>query len=375
MATSPQPTKHECGASDRVDIPQIESTYTQSFTQAAHEIYIPLDNPTYSDRLPSTCAGCSKSRDQGDKLLLKCARCKVVAYCSKECQKTHWKQHKPACNAVHKHTAPGASPNLVALRKLAIADFNLRTTTHITTGQGVLLKPWVVTRNPAVLGNIHCAYAAVEVVPKAWYELDYSKVWNVGLAQAVGFPLLMMRVQEQTVELDKHLPDQYREGQKLLRSISGLVKENDHVTNILTAFLSMDIVPGSATLGEMPKPYPRGDLRLLDLRASARGLPLSREELMEKHIWFISPKFFVKTFNVNKARGLRGEDPFMARPTDVASPVDLDSLGFDAEKCVHVPATIEWREAPAEDLAERLPFLWDEVLHMPDNESFQQYHQ
>eukprot|EP00656_Telonema_subtile_P014767 TRINITY_DN17639_c0_g1_i2.p1 TRINITY_DN17639_c0_g1~~TRINITY_DN17639_c0_g1_i2.p1 ORF type:complete len:760 (-),score=181.63 TRINITY_DN17639_c0_g1_i2:17-2296(-) len=31
--------------------------------------------------------------------LLKCARCKTVAYCSKECQKTHWKAgHKDKCN-------------------------------------------------------------------------------------------------------------------------------------------------------------------------------------------------------------------------------------------------------------------------------------
>ncbi|KAK3677190.1 hypothetical protein LTR78_002728 [Recurvomyces mirabilis] len=350
--------------------PQIESTFTQSFTPAAHEIYIPLDDPTYSDRSPSTCAGCSKSRDQGDKLLL-----------NKECQKTHWKQHKPACDAVHKQTAPGAPPNLVALRKLAIVDFNLRTTTHITTCQGVLLKPWVATQNPAVLENIHCAYAAVEVVPKACYELDHSNVWNVGLAQAVGFPLLMMRVREKIVELDKHLPDQYREGRKLQRSIGGLVKENDHITNILAAFLSMDINPGSATFGEIPTPYPKGDSGLfykvvpLNLRASAKGPPLSPDQSMEKHIWFNSPKFFVKTLNINKARGLSGEDPFMARLTNLQCPVDLESLGFDAEKCVHVPPTIKWREALAEDLVERLPFLWDEMLYMPDKRIFKQYHQ
>jgi splicing suppressor protein 51 len=29
--------------------------------------------------------------------LLKCARCKSVSYCNKDCQKTHWKTHKQSC--------------------------------------------------------------------------------------------------------------------------------------------------------------------------------------------------------------------------------------------------------------------------------------
>ena len=28
---------------------------------------------------------------------LKCANCKVARYCSKECQKLHWKHHKKVC--------------------------------------------------------------------------------------------------------------------------------------------------------------------------------------------------------------------------------------------------------------------------------------
>lgn len=38
------------------------------------------------------CAKCGK----GGKLM-QCARCHKVAYCSKECQRQHWKSHKPAC--------------------------------------------------------------------------------------------------------------------------------------------------------------------------------------------------------------------------------------------------------------------------------------
>ncbi len=38
------------------------------------------------------CAKCGKEAK-----LAKCARCRVVSYCSKECQQQHWPQHKPAC--------------------------------------------------------------------------------------------------------------------------------------------------------------------------------------------------------------------------------------------------------------------------------------
>lgn len=43
------------------------------------------ENPTCPDPLITT------------KRPLKCAQCKRLYYCSKECQKLHWKQHKPEC--------------------------------------------------------------------------------------------------------------------------------------------------------------------------------------------------------------------------------------------------------------------------------------
>lgn len=38
------------------------------------------------------CAACGKSES-----LRKCQNCMVTAYCSKQCQRAHWPQHKPAC--------------------------------------------------------------------------------------------------------------------------------------------------------------------------------------------------------------------------------------------------------------------------------------
>eukprot|EP00026_Physarum_polycephalum_P007141 Phypoly_transcript_07196.p1 GENE.Phypoly_transcript_07196~~Phypoly_transcript_07196.p1 ORF type:complete len:492 (+),score=58.38 Phypoly_transcript_07196:100-1575(+) len=42
------------------------------------------------------CAQCGAPDSQ--KKLLVCSRCKLVKYCSPECQRSHWKKHKPECN-------------------------------------------------------------------------------------------------------------------------------------------------------------------------------------------------------------------------------------------------------------------------------------
>ena len=43
------------------------------------------------------CYGCKKHHQRD--ALKRCAGCLSVAYCSAECQKAHWKLHKPACRA------------------------------------------------------------------------------------------------------------------------------------------------------------------------------------------------------------------------------------------------------------------------------------
>ena len=45
------------------------------------------------------CAHCGKEEEVGGAPLKACARCKVQKYCSKECQKADWKQHKKSCVA------------------------------------------------------------------------------------------------------------------------------------------------------------------------------------------------------------------------------------------------------------------------------------
>ena len=49
---------------------------------------------------PGGCANCGALEANGGGALKPCARCKIVAYCGRECQKVHWKApggHKGSC--------------------------------------------------------------------------------------------------------------------------------------------------------------------------------------------------------------------------------------------------------------------------------------
>jgi hypothetical protein len=48
-----------------------------------------------------SCRNCEKTETQMDNaLLMKCQRCKIAYYCSKECQVADWKSHKKVCKAL-----------------------------------------------------------------------------------------------------------------------------------------------------------------------------------------------------------------------------------------------------------------------------------
>ena len=59
-----------------------------------------LVNPQKKKSL--VCNNCLTDTDP-DKFKL-CVSCKTVRYCSKECQKLHWREHKVLCNAINSFT-------------------------------------------------------------------------------------------------------------------------------------------------------------------------------------------------------------------------------------------------------------------------------
>ena len=54
-----------------------------------------------ADVLAAHCAACFKAPSEcADGKLLQCTRCKRSRYCSRECQRTDYPDHKPFCGAV-----------------------------------------------------------------------------------------------------------------------------------------------------------------------------------------------------------------------------------------------------------------------------------
>ena len=73
-----------------------------------------------------SCAACGACKDG----LKACSRCHTVKYCSRDCQRNHWKTHKPICSAttmqvdrslVSHFDAMGSSHEAVAVRAEALA--------------------------------------------------------------------------------------------------------------------------------------------------------------------------------------------------------------------------------------------------------------
>ncbi|KAG8165831.1 hypothetical protein KVR01_004383 [Diaporthe batatas] len=61
---------------------------------AALEYYKPGTPRTFCEL---SCYHCGKIQADLGEALNRCARCKVASYCNKDCQKAHWKAHKPSC--------------------------------------------------------------------------------------------------------------------------------------------------------------------------------------------------------------------------------------------------------------------------------------
>jgi len=59
-----------------------------------------------------SCANCQKTEEELGSSLKRCAKCQTTTYCSRDCQKGHWKTHKKSCAsyaAANSSSSAGAS--------------------------------------------------------------------------------------------------------------------------------------------------------------------------------------------------------------------------------------------------------------------------
>ncbi|KAJ7114424.1 hypothetical protein C8R44DRAFT_855669 [Mycena epipterygia] len=97
--------------------------------------------------LKKSCEKCGKRPDQEGPGYFVCASCKVSRYCGRECQTSHWKEHKKLCQSRVTHAEmerdlevkalrdKGPFVSQAALRKwycdnVDIVDYTVRPSTH-----------------------------------------------------------------------------------------------------------------------------------------------------------------------------------------------------------------------------------------------------
>ncbi|KAK3378682.1 hypothetical protein B0T24DRAFT_137668 [Lasiosphaeria ovina] len=93
-----------CTAEERDILETARAKLLSKLTEFSEDIEPDAVGPGDSTK----CHGCGMSRECFFQPLKHCARCGEAFYHSRECQKKHWKHHKPTC------CAPGATPSLDA---------------------------------------------------------------------------------------------------------------------------------------------------------------------------------------------------------------------------------------------------------------------
>lgn len=69
------------------------------------------------------CDNCERTSAETERTLQRCARCKTVFYCSRDCQRQHWKIHKRVCKELAPAPAvKGGSSKTSASTSAAHAD-------------------------------------------------------------------------------------------------------------------------------------------------------------------------------------------------------------------------------------------------------------
>ncbi|KAI0692464.1 hypothetical protein C8T65DRAFT_669582 [Cerioporus squamosus] len=140
-------------------------------------------------RMFRKCNNCYVSGEQ--KQLFSCSRCKSQAYCSRECQKADWKNHKPICEnngklesalKEHERTPMGLFDRLKLVDGMSMYELDQR------------LEKWVHWHNGTLMVATVQALRLPENVTRAHTHLLYVKLKARSQAEHQGAPGKYFRV-------------------------------------------------------------------------------------------------------------------------------------------------------------------------------------
>ena len=101
------------------------------------------------DESGRSCAVCGK----GMTVPKVCAKCKAIAYCSRECQKAHWKVHKKSCaQLVQLRQASGAAQLAAPGGRTGLSDADLAAAAAAFAGGSSALRGGTTVATPAESG-------------------------------------------------------------------------------------------------------------------------------------------------------------------------------------------------------------------------------
>ncbi|KAI0648661.1 hypothetical protein C8Q79DRAFT_904985, partial [Trametes meyenii] len=144
------------------------------------------------------CDNCFASKQE--RTLLACSECKSALYCSRECQKAHWRAHKPLCHMSGEYKralrgsvdSPPASPSESSVPDrlvdgISLREFDLRVERWVKYHQSTLLAAaWHALRLPEDITRTttHLLYVKLEARPWADHSGLAAKFFRIDSAEA-----------------------------------------------------------------------------------------------------------------------------------------------------------------------------------------------
>lgn len=133
-----------------------------------------------------TCTNCSKPQSELSNPLKFCAKCHTQSYCSRDCQKEHWKVHKRTCGKVPAEPTPGSlsNPPKEEISAGASETIELMKALARCRGFNYVLRDM----EPSVAGLMYLADFVSKTFREYWYELlPQRKATDLMMNAAVFF--------------------------------------------------------------------------------------------------------------------------------------------------------------------------------------------